>query len=128
MIFRSALSGTGQPGCQEYGTSCLASLVILAENSGGSVAGDGAVDVDDGAGDSTGETVTAEEAATGALIAVLPAGAVLSPAQAVAVQAATPAMVIATTADLGFRKQAIGAGYRRAAGAPPPAASPGKRG
>ncbi|GIH73315.1 hypothetical protein Mth01_55680 [Sphaerimonospora thailandensis] len=129
VIFRSSFSDTGQLGRHECGTSSRATLVIFAENSGGSAAADGVSsgvssgvagggeDVGDDVGDDvgvwSGGTVTTEETAAGEAVVteVLAVGSASPAAQAVAVQAVTPTMVIAITADLGFRKQAIEARY-----------------
>ncbi|WP_433499052.1 hypothetical protein ACQP1K_01440 [Sphaerimonospora sp. CA-214678] len=152
MIFRSRLSGTGQFGCHEYGTSSRDTFAICAENSGGSAEADG-VGADDGLGDgfddgladgldrgfgdvvkvAADDAVVDDAVMAGTPDTASPAGPPVFPPGFPAVQAVTPTMVIANIADLGFRKRAISAGYlrpapvrRRPTPRPPPPAPHGR--
>ncbi|GAB3148094.1 hypothetical protein GCM10027161_44220 [Microbispora hainanensis] len=124
VIFRSPLSGTGQPGRQEYRTSSRDTFSILAEKGGGPLGLGAGVSDDEVAGvEEAGAEAGAEEGAAGVdepgaddartgadtrVRAVADAPASPTPAQPV-----IPTRAAITTADLRFHKEVIGAGYPR---------------
>ncbi|GIH62197.1 hypothetical protein Msi02_30140 [Microbispora siamensis] len=133
VILRSPLSGTGQPGRQEYRTSSRDTFSIFAEKGGGplglgegSFPGAGETGTDEGVtgdGVADAEEVGAAEGAAGVdesaagdagagadtrVLAVADAPASPTPAQPV-----IPTRAAITTADLRFHKEVIGAGYPR---------------
>ncbi|GIH52577.1 hypothetical protein Mro03_77560 [Microbispora rosea subsp. rosea] len=143
VIFRSPLSGTGQPGRQECRTSSRDTFSILAEKGGGPLGlgvgpspGAGETGRDDGVAD--GEEAVAEEGAAGvdepgADDAAAGAGTRVravadAPASPTSAQPVIPTRAAITTADLRFHKEVIGAGYPRPRRARAVAPAPGDNG